>query len=67
MTVRRTLLTSAAVLGILLGATAAAAQQSSAGGSVQVIGTDARSTLQAGFDDAGQAAMGMELKSKSLP
>ncbi|WP_428150691.1 LVIVD repeat-containing protein [Brevundimonas sp.] len=63
MTVRRTLLSSVAALGVLLGATAAVAQQSSAGGSVQVIGTDARSSLSAGFDDAGQAAMGLSLVS----
>ncbi|WP_309627302.1 hypothetical protein [Brevundimonas sp.] len=63
MTVRRTLLSSVAALGLLLGATAAVAQQSSAGGAVQVIGTDARSALSAGFDDAGQAAVGMALVS----
>ncbi|WP_298162542.1 hypothetical protein [Brevundimonas sp.] len=63
MTVRRTLLSSVAALGLLLGATAAAAQQSSAGGSVQVIGTDARSSLSAGYDDAGLAAVGLSLVS----
>lgn len=63
MTVRRTLLSSVAALGLLLGATAAAAQQSSAGATVQVIGTDARSSLSAGYDDAGQAAVGLSLVS----
>ena len=63
MTVRRTLLSSVAALGLLLGATAAVAQQSSAGGAVQVIEADARSGLSAGFDDAGQAAVGMGLVS----
>jgi len=63
MTVRRTLLSTAAVLGVLMGATAAMAQQSSAGGAVQVIAADARSGLSAGFDNAGQAAVGMRLES----
>ena len=54
MTVRRTLLSSAAVLGLLLGgATAASAQSSSGPGDRQVIEADARSTLSAGFEDAG--------------
>ncbi len=61
MNVRRTLLSSAAVIGVLLGAGAAAAQQSSGPGAVQVIVTDARSTLSAGYADAGTAAEGMEL------
>ncbi len=61
MTVRRTLLSSVAALSMLLGATTALAQQASAGGNVQVITTDARSTLSAGFDNAGEAASGMEL------
>ena len=66
MTIRKTLLSSAAALSsiaVLLGATAALAQQSSAGGGVQVITADARSALSAGFDDAGQAAVGMALES----
>lgn len=63
MTVRRTLLSTVAALGVLMGATAAMAQQSSSGGSVQVIAADARSTLSAGYADAGQAAEGMELVS----
>ena len=64
MTIRKTLLSSVAALGVLLGAaTGAAAQQSSAGGGVQVITADARSALSAGFDDAGQAAVGIELES----
>ncbi|CAN5338206.1 hypothetical protein BH09PSE1_BH09PSE1_24340 [soil metagenome] len=63
MTVRRTLLSSVAFLGLLLGgATAALAQQSSAGGAVQVIAPDARSTLSAGYDNAGIATEGMELE-----
>lgn len=63
MTVRRTLLSSVAALGVLLGATTALAQQASGAGATQVIAADARSTLSAGYDDAGQAAQGMELLS----
>lgn len=63
MTVRRTLLSTAAVLGVLLGATSAMAQQASAGSQVQVIAADARSALSGGYADAGQAAVGMELVS----
>ncbi|MGV3580221.1 LVIVD repeat-containing protein [Brevundimonas sp.] len=63
MILRKTLLTSAAVFGVLLGATAVSAQESSSGGTVQVIHTDARSTLSAGYDDAGQAVLGMALES----
>jgi hypothetical protein len=63
MTVRRTLLSSVAALGILLGATAAVAQQSSGPGDLQVITADARSSLSAGYEDAGQAAVGLALVS----
>lgn len=62
MTVRKTLLSSAAVLGILLGATAASAQQSSGAGVTQTISADVRSGLSAGLDDAGQSAVGMVLE-----
>ncbi|WGM32197.1 hypothetical protein [Brevundimonas sp. NIBR11] len=63
MNVRNTLLSSVAVLGVLLGATAASAQQSSGPGDTQVITADARSGLSAGYDNAGQAAVGMALQS----
>jgi hypothetical protein len=63
MNVRNTLLSSVAALGVLLGATTALAQQSSAGGAVQTIQADARSNLSAGYDDAGEAALGMALVS----
>ena len=65
---RRTLLSSVAALSsvaVLMGATGALAQQSSSGGATQVISADERSTLAAGYDDAGQAAKGMELVSHS--
>ena len=61
MTVRNLLLSSAAALGVLLGAGAAVAQESSAAGTVQTIQADARSALSAGYDDAGEAVLGMEL------
>lgn len=61
MNVRRTLLSSVAVLGVLMGAGAAAAQQSSGPGDLQVITADARSSLSAGYADAGVAVLGMEL------
>lgn len=63
MTARRTLLSTVAALGVLLGATSAMAQQASGGGAVQVITTDVRSTLSGGYADAGQAVLGMELVS----
>ena len=48
MTTRKTLLSSVAALGVLLGAaTGAAAQQSSGPGDRQVITADARSALSA--------------------
>jgi len=62
MTIRKTLLSSVAALGILMGAGAAAAQQSSGPGDTQVITADARSALSAGLDDAGQAAVGLVLE-----
>jgi hypothetical protein len=65
MTVRKTFLTSACAFAVLLAATAATAQQSSSDGSVQVVAADARSALSAGYDDAGQAVLGMELLSHS--
>lgn len=62
MTVRRPLLSSVAVLGLLLGASAAAAQQSSGPGQTQTIVADARTTLTPGLSDAGQAASGLTLE-----
>lgn len=59
MTARTSLLCSVALLGALLGATSVAAQQPP--GATQVITTDVRSNLSAGFSDAGEAALGMEL------
>jgi hypothetical protein len=64
MNVRSTLLSSVAVLGVLLGASAAAAQQSPP--PAQTIQADARSALTGGLTDAGQAALGMTLE-HSLP
>lgn len=66
MNVRSTLLSSVAVLGILLGATTASAQQASGPGVTQQIGADARSALTPGLRDAGTTAQGMELE-YSLP
>lgn len=63
MILRKTLLSSAAALGVLLAATTVSAQQSSSGDAVQAIVTDARSSLSAGYADAGQAVLGMELVS----
>ena len=63
MTLRKTLLSTVAALGVLLGAAAAAAQQSSGPGELQVITADVRSSLSAGYEDAGQAALGMALES----
>ena len=63
MILRKTLLSTVAALGVLLGAAAAAAQQSSGPGELQVITADVRSSLSAGYDDAGQAALGMALES----
>lgn len=62
MTIRKTLLSSVAVLGMLLGASAAAAQQSSGPGDAQRITADARSALSAGLNDAGIATSGMVLE-----
>ncbi|MDQ8028461.1 MAG: hypothetical protein REJ23_07020 [Brevundimonas sp.] len=62
MTIRKTLLSSVAVLGMLLTTGAAAAQQASVGGHTQTITADARSTLSPGLNDAGQAASGMVLE-----
>jgi hypothetical protein len=62
MNVRSTLLSSAAVLGLLLGATSVSAQQSSGPGVTQVITADVRSGLSAGLNDAGQSASGMVLE-----
>ncbi|GLS01775.1 hypothetical protein GCM10007859_17910 [Brevundimonas denitrificans] len=61
MNVRSTLLSTVAVLGLLLGASAAAAQAGGPG-AAQVIQPDARSTLSPGLADAGQAASGMALE-----
>ena len=61
MNVRSTLLSTVAVLGVLLGASAAAAQ-STGPGDAQVIRADGRSTLSAGLADAGQLASGLALE-----
>ena len=60
MNVRSTLLSTVAVLGILLGANAAAAQ--SGPGDAQVIRADGRTALSPGLADAGQLASGMMLE-----
>jgi len=62
MNVRSTLLSTAAVMGVLLGAGTATAQQATAPGVAQVIGADARSTLSPGLVDAGQSASGLALE-----
>lgn len=61
MNVRSTLLSTVAVIGVLLGASAAAAQ-STGPGDAQVIRADGRSSLSAGLADAGQLASGMVLE-----
>ncbi len=61
MNVRGTLLSTVAVLGLLLGASAAAAQ-STGSGDAQVIKADGRSALSAGLADAGQLASGLALE-----
>jgi hypothetical protein len=60
MTARKTLLSSVACLGLLLGASAALAQEPT-GPAAQVIAADVRSALTPGFNDAGEAASGIEL------
>ncbi|MBU3974874.1 MAG: hypothetical protein KKE42_13870 [Alphaproteobacteria bacterium] len=62
MNVRNTLLSTVALVGVLLGAGAAAAQQSTGPGEAQVIQADGRSTLSPGLADAGQAASGLALE-----
>ncbi len=62
MNVRSTLLSTVAALGLVLGASAAAAQSTGPGGDAQVIRPDGRSTLSAGLTDAGQLASGMALE-----
>ncbi|MDP2765736.1 MAG: hypothetical protein Q8O54_12970 [Brevundimonas sp.] len=61
MNVRSTLLSTVAVLGVLLGANAAAAQ-SAGPGDAQVIRADGRSSLSPGLADAGQLASGLALE-----
>ncbi|WP_292029960.1 LVIVD repeat-containing protein [Brevundimonas sp. UBA2416] len=61
MNVRSTLLSTVAVLGVLLGANGALAQATGPG-DVQVIRADGRSTLSPGLADAGQLASGMVLE-----
>ena len=62
MNVRSTLLSTVAVIGVLLGAQAAAAQQATGPGTTQVIPADARSSLSPGLADAGQMAAGLVLE-----
>lgn len=61
MNVRSTLLSTVAVLGVLLGANGALAQATGPG-DAQVIRADGRSALSAGLADAGQLASGMVLE-----
>jgi hypothetical protein len=61
MNVRSTLLSTVAVLGVLLGASGALAQ-STGPGDAQVIRADGRSALSSGLADAGQLASGMVLE-----
>jgi hypothetical protein len=61
MNVRTTLLSTVAVLGVLLGANGALAQATGPG-DAQVIRADGRSALSAGLADAGQLASGMVLE-----
>ncbi len=61
MNVRSSLLSTVAVLGILLGAGGAAAQ-SAAPPAAQEIRADGRTTLSAGLADAGQLASGIALE-----
>ncbi len=63
MNVRSTLLSTAAVLGVLMSASLASAQAPAA----QVIPTDARSALSGGMFDAGQYASGMVLEHSVRP
>lgn len=62
MNIRSTLLSTAAVIGVLLGAQSAAAQQATGPGTSQVIPVDSRSTLSPGLADAGQMAAGLVLE-----
>lgn len=66
MTVRSTLLSSVAALGVLLCAAAASAQQASGPGVTQRIEADVRSALTPGLRDAGVSAAGLRLE-HSLP
>lgn len=61
MNVRSTLLSTVAALGLLVGASTAAAQ-SNGPGDAQVIQADGRSALSAGLADAGQLASGLVLE-----
>ena len=61
MHVRSILLSTVAVVGVLLGANVAAAQSTAPGGT-QVIRADGRSTLSTGLADAGQLASGLALE-----
>lgn len=63
MNVRSTLLSTVAVLGVLMSASLAHAQAPAA----QVIPTDARSALSGGMFDAGQYASGMVLEHSVRP
>ncbi|MDP2115860.1 MAG: hypothetical protein Q8J71_00485, partial [Brevundimonas sp.] len=60
MTVRSTLLSTVAVMSVLLGAAGAQAQ-------TQIIAPDARTVLSAGLRDAGELASGMVLEHSVAP
>lgn len=60
MTVRSTLLSTVAVMSVLLGAAGAQAQ-------TQIIAPDARTVLSAGLRDAGELASGMVLEQSVAP
>ncbi|MFA4893496.1 LVIVD repeat-containing protein [Brevundimonas sp.] len=62
MNVRRTLLSTAAALGVLTGAGLAPTLASAQAPAAQVIAADARTGLSGGLHDAGQAASGMALE-----
>ncbi|MGV8928257.1 MAG: LVIVD repeat-containing protein [Brevundimonas sp.] len=62
MNVRSTLLSTVAVFGVLITASAAMAQSAPDAGAAQVIQVDGRSALSPGLTDAGQFASGMVLE-----
>ncbi len=68
MIARKFLLTSVAALGLLMGASAAAAQNGPPAQAARpTVGVDARSTLAPGLHDAGQIAAGLTLEYSLQP